>query len=104
MALPPFASFLAELFVVAGGIAANSYTALIVIVPVLTGGYLLWMIKRVVLSQPEAGAKITDMSWSDVATFFLCFVPLLVLVVFSSLILTPAAPVAQWAVRLVGGA
>ncbi|MGD0637496.1 MAG: NADH-quinone oxidoreductase subunit M, partial [Nitrososphaerales archaeon] len=104
MALPPFASFLAELFVVAGGIAANSYTALIVIVPVLTGGYLLWMIKRVVLSQPEAGAKITDMSWSDVMSLSLCFIPLLVLVVFSSLILAPAVPVAQWAVHLVGGA
>jgi NADH-quinone oxidoreductase subunit M len=104
MALPPFSSFLAELFVIAGGIAANSYIAVIIIVPVLTGAYLLWMIKRVVLSQPEPGARVSDMSWSDVATFFLCFVPLLVLVVFSSLILTPAAPVAQWAVRLVGGA
>ncbi len=104
MALPPFSSFLAELFVIAGGIAANSYTAVIIIVPVLTGGYLLWMIKRVVLSQPEPGSKVSDMSWPDVATLALCFVPLIVLVVLSSLILAPAAPIAQWAVHLVGGA
>lgn len=104
MALPPFSSFLAELFVIAGGIAANSYTAVIIIVPVLTGGYLLWMIKRVVLSQPEPGSKVTDMSWPDVATLSLCFFPLIVLVVLSSLILAPAAPIAEWAVHLVGGA
>ncbi len=104
MALPPFSSFLAELFVVAGGIAANSYTAFVVIAPVLTGGYLLWMIKRVVLSPSEPGAKIRDIEWSDAAAFALCFVPLLVLLVFSSLILAPAAPVAQWVVHLVEGA
>ena len=103
MALPPFASFLAELFVIAGGIAANSYTAVVVLVPVLTGGYLLWMIKRVVLSPAEPGWVIRDMPWSDVVVLALYFVPLLILIVFSSLILAPAAPVAQWVVHLVGG-
>jgi NADH-quinone oxidoreductase subunit M len=104
MALPPFSSFLAELLVVAGGIAANSYTAVVVLVPVITGGYLLWMIKRVVLSPSEAGSARADMGWQDVATFAMYLVPLLVLVVFSSLILVPAAPVAQWAVHLVEAA
>ena len=104
MALPPFASFLAELLVIAGGIAASSYTAVVVLVPVLTGGYLLWMIKRVVLSPPEQGPVVVrDMPWSDVAVLALYFVPLLILIVFSSLILAPAAPVAQWVVHLVGG-
>jgi NADH-quinone oxidoreductase subunit M len=103
MALPPFASFLAELFVIAGGIAANSYTAVVVLVPVLTGGYLLWMIKRVVLSPAEPWSVVRDMPWPDVVVLALYFVPLLVLIVFSSLILAPAAPVAQWVVHLVGG-
>ncbi|MDA4114103.1 MAG: NADH-quinone oxidoreductase subunit M [Thaumarchaeota archaeon] len=103
MALPPFASFLAELFVIAGGIAASSYTAVVVLVPVLTGGYLLWMIKRVVLSPAEPGSVVRDMPWSDAVVLALYFVPLLILIVFSSLILAPAAPVAQWVVHIVGG-
>jgi len=101
MALPPFSSFLAELLVIAGGIAASPYAAVVVLVPVLTGGYLLWTIKRVVLSPSEAGSARVDMGWLDVATFAVYFLPLLGLVLFSSLILTPAAPVAQWAVHLV---
>ena len=103
MALPPFASFLAEVSVIAGGIEANSYTAVTVLVPVLTGGYLLWMIRRVVLTPAPEGAEVRDMPWLDSTTLALYLVPLIVLIVFSGLILSPAAPVAQWAAHLTGG-
>jgi NADH-quinone oxidoreductase subunit M len=103
MALPPFASFLAELTIIAGGIIAYTYTALSVIVPVLTGGYLLWMIKRVVLSQPRDEQAVNDMPLADAVTLALYLVPLIVILAFSFLIFTPAAPIAQWAIHLTGG-
>jgi NADH:ubiquinone oxidoreductase subunit 4 (subunit M) len=104
MALPPFASFLAEVTVIAGGIETNAYTAVTVLVPVLTGGYLLWMIRRVVLTPAAERFDVKDMPWIDAATLATYLVPLILLIVFSSVILTPAAPIAQWVVHLTGGA
>lgn len=102
MALPPFASFLAEISVIAGGIEANTWTAVTIMVPVLTGGYLLWMLRRVVLTPAAEGFQVKDMAWTDVVTLALYLVPLIVLIVFSSLVFAPASSVAQWAVHLVG--
>jgi NADH:ubiquinone oxidoreductase subunit 4 (subunit M) len=96
MGLPPFASFLAEFLVISAGISAYAITAVSVLVPVITAGYFLWMIRRTVLSPPEGQVSVHDMSWSDVATFAVYLVPLVILIVFSYVILTPALPVAQY--------
>jgi NADH-quinone oxidoreductase subunit M len=96
MGLPPFSSFLAEFMVIAAGISASAITAISVLVPVITAGYFLWMIKRTVLSPPEAGHEAHDMGWSDVAAFAVYLVPLIILIVASYLILSPALPVAQF--------
>ena len=96
MGLPPFSSFLAEFMVIAAGISAYSITAISVLVPVITAGYFLWMIKRTVLSSPEPGHEVHDMGWDDVAAFMVYLVPLVVLIVTSYLILNPALPVAEF--------
>jgi NADH-quinone oxidoreductase subunit M len=96
MALPPFAGFLAEFMVIVAGISAYAVTGVSILVPVITAGYFLWMIKRTVLSQPDLGHQVHDMDWSDVASFAVYLVPLVLLIVFSYLILTPALPVAQF--------
>ena len=95
MGLPPFSSFLAEFFVITSGIAAYSIAAVSVLVPVITAGYFLWMIKRTVLS-PPVGATVHDMNWVDVAAFSAYLIPLVVLIVASYLILSPALPVAKY--------
>ncbi len=96
MGLPPFSSFLAEFMVIAAGISAYAITAVSVVVPVITAGYFLWTIKRTVLSPAEGKGAVHDMSWGDVATFAVYLVPLVILIVLSYLILTPAAPVAEF--------
>ncbi|MDG6898911.1 MAG: NADH-quinone oxidoreductase subunit M [Nitrososphaerota archaeon] len=96
MGLPPFSSFLAEFMVIAAGISASAFTAISILVPVVTAGYFLWMIKRTVLSQPEGGHEVHDMGWSDVAAFAVYLVPLVILIIASYLILTPALPVAEF--------
>ncbi|MGP8125520.1 MAG: complex I subunit 4 family protein [Nitrososphaerales archaeon] len=95
MGLPPFASFLAEFMVITAGISAYPILAISVLVPVITAGYFLWMIKRTVLS-PPVGTTVHDMSWTDVAAFSAYLIPLVVLIVASYLILTPALPVATF--------
>ena len=96
MGLPPFASFLAEFMVIAAGISASAFTAVSILVPVITAGYFLWMIKRTVLSPPGEGQEGHDMGWSDVAAFAVYLIPLVILIVASYLILTPALPVAEF--------
>ena len=96
MGLPPFSSFLAEFMVIVAGISASAITAISVLVPVITAGYFLWMIKRTVLSPAEPGHEAHDMGWSDVAAFAVYLVPLVILIITSYLILTPALPVAQF--------
>ena len=96
MGLPPFSSFLAEFMVISAGISASAFTAISILVPVLTAGYFLWMIKRTVLSPAEGDHEVHDLSWSDVAGFAVYLVPLVILIVASYLILTPALPVAEF--------
>jgi NADH-quinone oxidoreductase subunit M len=96
MGLPPFASFLAEFMVIAAGISASILTAISILVPVITAGYFLWMIKRTVLSPAEPGHEPHDMGWSDVGAFAVYLVPLAILIIASYLILNPALPVAQF--------
>ncbi|HXW95238.1 MAG TPA: NADH-quinone oxidoreductase subunit M [Nitrososphaerales archaeon] len=96
MGLPPFASFLAEFMVIVAGISAYALTAVSILVPVITAGYFLWMIRRTVLSPAEPGHDAHDMGWSDVGAFAVYLVPLVILLIASYLILTPALPVAQF--------
>jgi NADH-quinone oxidoreductase subunit M len=96
MGLPPFSSFLAEFMVIAAGVSASAFTAISVLVPVITAGYFLWMIKRTVLSSPEGSREVHDMGWSDVAAFAVYLIPLVILIITSYLILTPALPVAEF--------
>jgi len=96
MGLPPFSSFLAEFMVIVAGISAYGIAAISILVPVITAGYFLWTIKRTVLSDAEGTPEVHDLSWGDVAAFAGYLVPLVVLIVFSYLILTPALPVASY--------
>ena len=101
MALPPFGSFVAEVLVIAGGIDASPYTAFTILVPVMIGGYMLWMIRKTVLSPPEGGPLGTDAPALDIGVLALYLVPLLVIMFFSVLVLGPAAPVVQHILSLV---
>ena len=96
MGLPPFSSFLAEFMVISAGISASAYTAISILVPVLTAGYFLWMIKKTVLTPAEGGHGAHDMGWSDVAGFAAYLVPLVVFIIASYVILNPALPVAEF--------
>ena len=107
MAVPPFANFVAELLVISAAATAYSFLVVIIFVPVLTGAYFLWMIKRTILGTLAGKPGDTqrhDIRKSDAWIFLLYIAPLLGITVFSYLILGPSANVAQWIVNLVKGA
>jgi NADH-quinone oxidoreductase subunit M len=101
MGLPPFSSFIAEFMIIVAGISAYGVTAVSVLVPVITAGYFLWMIKQTVLSKPEGSREAHDLSKLDVAAFAVYLIPLVLLIVASYIILTPAYPVAQYLAGIV---
>ena len=103
MGLPPFVTFLAEVLVISGGISANYYTAITILVPVITSAYLLWMLKRTVLTGADHERNVQDMSRADGIAFSFYIIPLIIMTVFSFIILSPAAPVAHWLIQLVQG-
>ncbi|MGD0477445.1 MAG: NADH-quinone oxidoreductase subunit M [Nitrososphaerales archaeon] len=100
MGLPPFANFLAEFMVIAAGISAYSVLGVTILVPVITSGYFLWMIKRSILSSPEGSATQRDIPKPDALAIASYFVPLVILLIFSYLIIAPSAPVAQFLANL----
>ncbi len=103
MAMPPFASFLAEFMVIAAGISAYSILGVTILVPVITSGYFLWMIKRSILSSPEGSTTQQDIPKPDALAIAFYFVPLVILMIFSYLIIEPSVPVAQFLAGLRSG-
>jgi NADH-quinone oxidoreductase subunit M len=101
MALPPFGTFVAEVLVLVGGITANPYWAFTVLVPVMIGGYMLWMIRKAVLSPSETSATGDDVRTLDLGVLAFYLVPLLIIMFFSVLVLGPASSVVQHILHLV---
>jgi len=101
MGLPPFANFLAEVMVISGGLSASSIVGVTILVPVITGGYFLWMLKRTVFAASDQ-TKVEDINTSDGIALAFYIVPLVLVVVFSFLILSPAAPIALQAAQAGG--
>jgi NADH-quinone oxidoreductase subunit M len=106
IAVPPFANFLAELMVISAAISAYNILVITVLVPVITGGYFLWMIKRTIIntlaSDPGQVHK-NDIRPLDAWVFILYIAPLLAITVFSIVIIGPSSQVALWVIHIVGG-
>jgi NADH-quinone oxidoreductase subunit M len=106
IAVPPFANFLAELMVISAAISAYNILVITVLVPVITGGYFLWMIKRTIintLAGDPGQARKNDIRPLDAWVFILYIAPLLAITVFSILIIGPSSQVAFWIIHIVGG-
>jgi NADH-quinone oxidoreductase subunit M len=98
MGVPPFSTFLSELMVIFGAIGYSYSLAVLVLVPALTVGYFLWMLKRVVFSPPVMEG-VQDMPRHSFMSLTLYLVPLLILLVFPGLIVGVVEPVVP---RLLG--
>jgi hypothetical protein len=60
------------------------------------------MLKRTVLTPADKPVVVNDISRFDAAVFTLYLIPMILIIVFSFLILSPAAPVAKFVVQLGG--
>ena len=89
MAAPLYSSFLSEFMVIYSGILYSSWLWIAVLVPGITAAYMLWMLKRMVLSERDPALSYSDVSRSFAFYMFLFLVPLVILLVAPGLILSP---------------
>ena len=103
MGVPLFSSFLSEYMVIVGAISVDVRYAVAMLIPAITVGYFVWMIKRSILSKPEGETKFHDMSRFSMLHLSLFLVPLIIVLIFPSIILDAVYPIAEGYVRIPGG-
>ena len=105
MCIPIFSSFISEYMVILGAIQINPIYALIVAVPAITVGYFLWMLRRVVMSDPKSNVKKWDLSNVSTIALVLYLVPLVLTLIAPWLILDVVNPLSTvYAAIMSGGA
>lgn len=92
MGVPIFSNFLAEYLVILGAIQVDIRYAVIVIIPVITVAYFLWMMRRTVMSSPAEDAKHHDLGIVPSIAILIYLVPLIATLVVPWLILGMADP------------
>ena len=96
MALPIFSSFLSEYMVIVGAINVNPIYAVTVAIPVITVAYFLWMLQRVVMSNPTTvRVRHHDLGTFSTLTLVLYLIPLVLTLVVPWLILGVSNPISE---------
>jgi NADH-quinone oxidoreductase subunit M len=91
--LPGFSGFIAEALVIFGAIVIYPLTAFIAFGIFLTVGYMLWMLNRIVFSDPDPEKEVSEASWNDLIAPILMLIPVILLGIWPDLILNVIQPV-----------
>ncbi len=100
--LPGFSGFIAEALIIFGSIVVFNWSAVIGFGIFITVGYMLWMLNRIVFSDPDPEKEVSEASWSDLIAPILMLVPVILLGIWPDLILDIVKPVVD--AMLAGGA
>lgn len=79
MGFPGFSNFISEYTVILAGISVHSYYAIAVLVPAITAGYFIWMLRRVLLKPITVQLSRREAPWYTLATLAAFLVPLIIL-------------------------
>jgi NADH:ubiquinone oxidoreductase subunit 4 (subunit M) len=93
--LPGFSGFIAEALVIFGAIVIYPLTAFIAFGIFLTVGYMLWMLNRIVFSDPDPEKEVSEVSWNDLIAPILMLIPVILLGIWPDLILGIIQPVVE---------
>ena len=87
MGFPGFGSFISEYMVILSGIKVNLVLAVTVLVPALTSGYFVWMLRRVLIQSAPQPRSRNEAPTYELLTLAAFLAPLLLLGVFPAPIL-----------------
>jgi NADH-quinone oxidoreductase subunit M len=88
MGFPGFGSFISEYMVILSSIKVNLVLAVTVIVPALTSGYFVWMLRRVIIQSPPQSQPRNEAPAYELLTLAAFLVPLLLLGLFPAPVLS----------------
>jgi NADH-quinone oxidoreductase subunit M len=79
MGFPGFSNFISEYTVLLSGISVNTLYAIAVLVPGITAGYFVWMLRRVLAAPQDKSARSREAPIYTLITLALFLVPLIML-------------------------
>jgi NADH-quinone oxidoreductase subunit M len=79
MGFPGFSNFISEYYILLAGISVSSIYAIAVLVPGITAGYFVWMMRRVLLSPLAKPMGSREAPWYTLLTLAIFLVPLIIL-------------------------
>jgi len=88
MGFPGFGSFISEYMVITSAIRVNLLLAIVVLVPAITAGYFMWMLRRVLTFSPERRAVKNEAPVFELLTLAAFLVPLILLGIYPAPILS----------------
>ena len=100
MGFPSFASFISEYMVILSAIKVNLLLGIVVLVPAITAGYFMWMLRRVLAGMPERPLTGGEAPRFELLTLAIFLVPLLLLGIYPAPILQVINSTVQSLTRL----
>jgi proton-translocating NADH-quinone oxidoreductase chain M len=85
--LPGFSGFIAEALVIFGSVVIYLWAGIITFGIFVTVGYILWMLNRIVFSDPDPEKEVSEAPWSDLIAPILMMIPVILLGIWPDLVL-----------------
>jgi NADH-quinone oxidoreductase subunit M len=85
--LPGFSGFIAEALVIFGSVVIYLWSAIITFGIFVTVGYILWMLNRIVFSDPDPEKEVVEAPWTDLIAPILMMIPVILLGIWPDLVL-----------------
>jgi NADH-quinone oxidoreductase subunit M len=99
MGFPGFSNFISEYTIILAGISINPIYAIAVLVPGITAGYFVWMLRRVLFGQQAAPTGYREAPYYTLVTLAAFLVPLLILGLYPAGLLGVILPTVQYLPR-----
>ncbi len=99
MGFPGFSNFISEYTVILAAISVNTFYAIAVLVPGITAGYFIWTLRRVLMAPSGAPIGSREAPYYTLITLAGFLVPLLILGIYPSPLLSVIIPAAAWIPR-----
>jgi NADH-quinone oxidoreductase subunit M len=100
MGFPSFASFISEYMVILSAIKVNLLLAIVVLVPAITAGYFVWMLRRVLIGIPERPLTGREAPTFELLTLATFLAPLLLFGIYPAPMLSVINSTVQSLARL----
>lgn len=95
MGFPGFSNFISEYTIILAGISVNAFYAVAVLVPGITAGYFVWMLRRVLFARQTKPIGSREAPYYTLLTLGAFLVPLLILGLYPSPLLSVILPAVQ---------